>query len=144
VVADPSRERRLGNDGEVAFTIGDVELYCGNRRLTRKREQNIAMWFLLYGRWEEEATAEISDGQLVGVDFKRSPPKDHGQGFEIVGTLSGLFSRMYLSSTSDAAAHVTRLGINVVGGSLGSLIPNDYHSDELPLWLLHQMPNEHA
>src|SRR6185503_7202366 len=80
VVADPSCERRLGDDGKVAFTIGDVELYCSNRRLTRQQERNIAMWFLLYGRWEEEATAEISDGELVGLDFIRSPPEDHEQG----------------------------------------------------------------
>lgn len=138
VVADPTRERTLGADGEVAFTIGGVEFYCGDRRLTGKREWNIAMWFLLYGRWEEEATAEISDGKLVGVDFIRRPLEDHAQGFELVGTLSSLFSSMYLSSTSDAD-RVTRLGIHVVGGSLGSLIPEDYDSDALPLWRLHQV-----
>jgi hypothetical protein len=34
------------------------------------------------------------------------------------------------------ADRVTRLGL-VVGGSLGSLIPDDYQSDTLPLWRLH-------
>jgi hypothetical protein len=138
VVADPARERTLSDDGEVAFTIGDVELYCGDRRLTGKREWTIAMWFMLYGRWEEEATAEISDGNLVAMDFTRTPPEDSGQGFEIVGTLSSLFSSMYLSSTSDAD-RVTRLGIYVVAGSLGALMPDDYHSDTLPLWRIHQV-----
>jgi hypothetical protein len=89
-------------------------------------------------RGEEEATAEISDGKLAWVDFTRTPPEDHGQGFEFVGTLSSLFSSMYLSSTSDAD-RVTRLGIHVVGGSLGSLIPDNYHSDMLPLWRIHQV-----
>jgi hypothetical protein len=101
------------------------------------------MWFMLYGDWEEEETAEITGGELVGVDFVRTPPEDHSQGFELVGTLSGLFSSMYLSSTSDAD-RVTRLGISVVGGSLGSLIPEDYQSDELPLWRFHQAPEQHA
>jgi hypothetical protein len=141
LVADPARERTLGEEGEVAFTIGDVELYCADRRLTGRREWNIAMWFLLYGKWEEEATAEISNGKLAWVDITRTPPEDHEQGFEFIGTLSSLFSSMYLSSTSDAD-RVTRLGIRVVGGSLGSLIPDDYHSDTLPLWRLRQVPEE--
>jgi hypothetical protein len=138
VVADPARERAVGDDGKVAFTIGDVELYCADRRLTGKRERNIAMWLLLYGEWQEEATAEISGGELAGVDIIRMPPEDHGQGFEFIGTLSSLFSSMYLSSTSDDD-RVTRLGIKVAGGSLGALIPDDYHSDALPLWRIHQV-----
>jgi len=68
----------------------------------------------------------------------RTPQEDHHQGLESVGALSGLFSSMYLSSTSDAD-RVTRLGINVVGGSLGSLIPDDYQSDKLPLWGMKQV-----
>jgi hypothetical protein len=138
LVADPMRPRRLRDDGEMAFTIGGVELHCGDRRLTGKREQSLAMWFMLYGDWEEEATVQISDGELVGVDFIRTPQEDHHQGFEFVGTLSSLFSSMYLSSTSDAD-RVTRLGVNVVSGSLGSLIPDDYTSGDLPLWRLQQV-----
>jgi hypothetical protein len=83
------------------------------------------MWFMLYGGWEEETRAEISDSKLVWVDFIRMPQEDHRQGFEFVGTLSSMFSSMYLSSTSDAD-RVTRLGIEVTGGSLGRLIPDGY------------------
>ena len=138
LIADPARERTLGDDGEVAFTIGGVELYCGDRRLTGGRERSIAMWFMLYGGWEEEARAQISDGQLVRVEVIRMPQEDHGQGFEFVGTLSSMFSSMYLSSTSDAD-RVTRLGIKVTAGSLGRLIPDGYQSDALPLWRMQQV-----
>ena len=138
VIADPAHKRTVGDNGEVAFRIGRVEMYCVDQRLTG-RDWNIAMWFMLYGRWEEEATAEITDGELVAVNFVRTPQEDHHQGFEIVGTLSSLFSSMYLSSTSDAD-RVTRLGIKVVDGALGSLIPSDYQSDALPLWRFSQIP----
>jgi hypothetical protein len=138
LAADPERHRRIGEDGEVAFTIGGVELYCGGRRLIGKREWTIAMWFMLYGSWEEEATAKISGGELVAVDITRTPPADNGQGFEFIGTLSSLFSSMYRSSTSDAD-RVTRLGIKVVSGSLKSLIPDDYKSEALPLWRIQQV-----
>ncbi len=139
IIADPGAERRLGKNGQVAFTIGGIEMYCRDRLLTKKREQSIAMWFMLYGPWEEKATAEISGGELVGVDFIRTPPVDSGQGFELVGALSSLFSTMYLGSTSDED-RVTRLGIQVTSGSLGSMIPGNYKSEALPLWRLHVMP----
>jgi hypothetical protein len=137
IVADPARERTVGDDGAVAFRIARVEMYCADQRLTG-RDWNIAMWFMLYGNWEEEATAEITDGELVAVNVTRTPQEDHRQGLESIGTLSGLFSSMYLSSTSDAD-RVTRLGIKVVPGSLGSLIPDDYQSDALPLWRIKQI-----
>lgn len=137
IVADPAHKRTVADDGEVAFRIARVEMYCADQRLTG-RDWNIAMWFMLYGNWEEDATAEITDGELVAVNVTRTPQEDHHQGLESVGTLSGLFSSMYLSSTSDAD-RVTRLGINVVGGSLGSLIPDDYQSDKLPLWGMKQI-----
>ena len=121
LIADPTRKRTMGENGEVGFTIGGVELYCGKRRLTAERERALAMWLMVYGGWEEEATARIRNGELTGVDFIRMPQEDHGQGFEFVGTLSSLFSSWYLGSTSDAD-RVTRLGIKVTGGSLGSLI----------------------
>jgi hypothetical protein len=138
ILADPTCERTVGEDGEVAFTIGGIELYCRDRRLKGKREWNIAMMFMLYGAWEEQRAAELNGGELVGLDYVRMPPEDHGQGFEVIGTLSSIFSSMYLTSTSDGD-RVTRLGISVVGGSLGSLIPEDYESDELPLWRFHQV-----
>lgn len=132
-VADTASPRRVSGDGTVTFTIADVQVFCGDRQLTRKREQSIAMWFMLYGSWEEKATAEIHDRQLVAMEFVGEPSEDTGQGFALVGTLSGLFSSMYLSSTSEGGA-VSRLGVDVSSGSLASLIPADYESDELPVW----------
>ena len=137
IVADPAHKRTLGADGEVAFTIAGVEMYSADQRLSG-REWDLAIWFMLYGDWKEEATAEIIDGELVAVNFIRTPQEDNHQGFEFIGTLSSLFSSMYLSSTSDAD-HVTRLGIKMVGGSLKSLIPENYRSDTLPLWRIQQV-----
>jgi hypothetical protein len=92
------------------------------------------MQFMLYGDWAEDVRPEIIDGELV----TRTPQEDNHQGFEFIGTLRSLFSSMYLSSTSDAD-RVTRLGINVSGGWLGSLISSDYQSDTLPLWRIKQI-----
>lgn len=137
IVADPAHDRTVGDDGEVAFRIGGVEMYCGDQRLTG-REWNLAMQFMLYGDWAEDVRPEIIDGELVALNVTRTPQADNHQGFEFIGTLSSLFSSMYLSSTSDAD-RVTRLGINVSGGWLGSFISSDYQSDTLPLWRIKQI-----
>src|SRR5260370_300808 len=76
LIADPTRKRTMGENGEVGFTIGGVELYCGKRRLTAERERALAMWLMVYGGWEEEATARIRNGELTGVDLIRIPPED--------------------------------------------------------------------
>ncbi len=104
LVADKRSPRRMGQDGKVAFTIGGVEMHYADRRLTEKREWSIAMWFMLYGSWEEDATAEVRDGELVAVDFVRTPVEDNGQGFEFVGSLSSLFSNMCGSSSAEGSA----------------------------------------
>jgi hypothetical protein len=93
---------------------------------------------MLYGDWAEDVRPEIIDGELVALNVTRTPQADNHQGFEFIGTLSSLFSSIYLSSTSDAD-RVTRLGINVSGGWLGSLISSDYQSDTLPLWRIKQI-----
>lgn len=61
----------------------------------------------------------------------------------MVGGSSSLFSSMYLSSTSiysstSEGATVTRLGLDVVGGLSGSLIPEGYESPRLPIWRFRQ------
>lgn len=140
LVANPKRERKVGEDGQVRFTIGAVEMYSGDHRLDRKRDQSIAMWLMLFGSWEEEATADIRDGKLVAVDFVMRTPEPSGEGFDLVGILSSMFTRMFLNATSEGAA-ITRLGIEVKSGSLRSLIPDDYKSDALALWRFNLTPS---
>lgn len=108
-------------------------MYSGDKRLTRKREQSIAMWLMLFGQWQEEATADVRDEELVAVDFVMRPPEPSGEGYDLVGILSSMFTRVFINATTEEAA-ITRLGIDVRSGSLGSLIPDDYESEAISLW----------
>ncbi len=47
LIADPTRKRTMGENGEVAFTIADVKLYCGKHRLAAEREKSLAMWLMV-------------------------------------------------------------------------------------------------
>jgi hypothetical protein len=140
LVADQRAESTIDASGQAQFTIGDVEMYCRDRLLTKRHEQTIAMWLMLYGSWVEEATAEVRNHQPVAVDYVFAPQKPGQEEFSLVGALSSLFSRRYLSSTSDGDA-VRRIGLSVSGGSLGAMIPDDYDSETLPLWRFRQATN---
>ncbi len=65
-VADTSRPRKVSDDGFVDFTIGLVEVFCAGVPVTDKAEKNLALYFMLFSKWEEvEPTAKIEDGELV-------------------------------------------------------------------------------
>jgi hypothetical protein len=144
VVADTRFDRKLDADGNVQFTIGAVELYCAERKLTRNRESTVALALMLYGDWEEHARAEIDEGALVAVDFIFAPATTTpDQGFELVGSLSSMYSNMYRLSTNESGK-VAGLNVDVVPGSLSSLIPSDYASKSLPLWRFTVEPKSHV
>ncbi len=143
-VADQTKPRTVGPDGVVGFTIGDIELYCAGQRLTDPVDQNIAWYLMLFGNWQDEeglSEVVISGDQLEAVQFGVVPPVDQGQGFEIVGPLSAIFSSSYGWRTLKAG-DVAHVRADVTPGSLGRLIPKDHRSDALPLWMFYVQPSK--
>ena len=140
LLADPSKPRSLKENGQVEFVIGDVEIYSGDRQVTGPREQNLAWYLILFGEWQEDGpTALFAEGQLAGVEYEIAPEEDQGMGFEIIGTLSRMFSSYYLQSTSDDSG-VNQTLATFTPGKLGELIPEDCKGDALPLWCFVQQP----
>lgn len=142
-VADKAKPRAVGPDGVVRFTIGGVEIYCAGQGLTDPVDQNIAWHLMVFGRWQDEEDlneVEISGDELEAVQFGVVPPVDQGQGFEIVGSLSEIFSSSYGWRTLEAG-DVAHVRADVTPGSLGRLIPEDHCSGALPLWMFHVQPS---
>jgi hypothetical protein len=141
VVADRSKPRSIDTISRtVNFTIGDVKLLCQDREITRKVERNIAWFFLMYGDWrQEEPEPMITDGLLEHIDFVANPDEESGQGFDLIGSLSSMFSSFYLQTTSDEK-RVKRLLVPA-SDSWGKLIPDNYKGGALPIWQIIQQPN---
>jgi len=138
--ADQSKARDVDKAGRVEFTIGGSELYCNGKKIESRLEQNIAWYLLLYGDWrQEEAPAHISDSRLEYVDFILRPEQESDQGFEIIGSLSSMFSSFYVQTTSEEK-RVKRLLVRA-SDRWGGLIPDDYKGDALPLWRFTLKPN---
>lgn len=73
VYTDPSEPRHVTKEGEAVFTVGHAEYVVNDKPVLTALEQEIVHRLMLYGGWEEEATAEIVNGELLSVSFLFSP-----------------------------------------------------------------------
>ena len=141
-LADKEKPRSVSEDGLANFVISSVELYCEDRNITDPVERQIATFLMFYGRWQFDGPyAVIVDDELEGVECQWTPQEDHKQGFEIVGSLSDMFSTFYAWNTLDEDK-VVKLRAEVVPGYLGNLIPEGYKGDALPLWRFNIHPKD--
>jgi hypothetical protein len=140
-LTDPGKPRRLAENGEVKFTIGGVELFCGGENIAERHEESIAFYLMLYGDWlmgEPEVT--IENDELIAIDFVAKPIEETpGQGFEMVGSMSGMISRRYTELTAPSW-QIEKLALKTDPGALGIDIPSDYKGKHLPLWRFIQKP----
>ena len=141
------KPRSIQGNGEVVFQIAAMNILCANKPVTTQLERNIAWYLINHGDWEEQPTeAVVNNRQLDAVRFSWLPtgygdaPEEHDQqGFAVIGTLSGMFSRYYRAVTAQDGI-INRLRIDVSPGQLGQMIPDDYEGTTLPLWRFHLQP----
>ncbi len=133
--ADQSQPRQLDASGNVVFTIGAVEFYCGGQRVDDKFEKNLAFYLMLHGGWDEKPpTPEINGGRLDSIDFEYNPEESTpGQEFQMIGWLSSMASNRYNDLTLSESG-VERLSPDVEPDSLVFHIPPGHKGQRLPLW----------
>jgi hypothetical protein len=133
-VADVTKPRAIQADGQVPFTVGAVEMYCDGQRIAEDTERNIAFYLMCYGRWEMKKSPRVDGNALVSLDFVFSPVEDSGQGFEMVGAISGMISQQYNELTTTVSRSIRRLTPRSGPGALGLIVEEGYQGIDLPLW----------
>ena len=135
-LSDPTKPRAIDAAGHANFTIGDVQIYCGDELIEDDREKQIA-WFLInYGSWHcDELPAEIENGDLISFEIRAAPIEraNPNERFEIVGRLSEMIARQYNGITAPEG-HVRILTPEREPGTLGVIIPPEFKGKALPLW----------
>lgn len=95
-------EGALLEDGCARFKIGRIEIHCGGQLMETTEEKKIA-WFLAIhsnGELEEQTILSEDGSRLKRVNLIiREPAATPDQGFAIVGSLSSLYSSLYLEMT---------------------------------------------
>lgn len=131
---DPARTSLIGPDGMVDMTIGDAALYCGESRIVDPIEQQIAWIFIQHGEWQENGPEAITEGdRMVAIEFRWEPEERSNNGFEMVGSLSRMFSR-YFAEQTIVGREVVQLRAPLQPGWFAPLIAHDHVSQALPLW----------
>lgn len=146
--ADTSAPRDVSADQTVSFTIGAASISCAGTLLNNPTDQNLAMMFMMFGEWEQAAEAKMSQGKLDRVIFSSHPLEPDGhvpdsQPFRLLGSLSSLYSSRFNWATMNEGRIVSLTTPGDEVPELGVLIPEDYNSDELPLWRFHIYPEDH-
>jgi hypothetical protein len=144
LTTDPSKKRTVGPDGETSFTIGHAAFYSGDQEITDPIEQQIAWILANFGDWESEGPeARITSGLLDAIELTWTPREraNPTQQFEMIGTLSSMFSRHYASHTLNEEG-VIQTEADLIPGWFAPLLDPHYKSKSLPLWrfVLHGRP----
>ncbi|MCK1269166.1 hypothetical protein IVB44_06635 [Bradyrhizobium sp. 49] len=133
----------IGPDGMAPFTVREVTMLSEDRVLTRADEQEIAWIFMNLGEWaEQETKAIVTDGRLSAIEFSWVPEErlnEDTERFEIIGTLSRMFSRHY-SQQANGEPDSVQIELEHRPNWFAPLVSSDHKSDALPLWRFIQQP----
>jgi hypothetical protein len=136
------KPRTISQEGVVSMQIGNVEIHCADVLLEDKVERNMALYFMMYGRWEYDGGRIERDheGLPIAAIHTSSPAEPTpNQGFEIVDSLSSLYSQHYNSLTLEGS-RVLRLNLPEPA-TFAPIIPRNWERKQLPLWRFIQRPN---
>lgn len=145
VATEGDRELEEAGTKKMSLVTTSIHMFAGGNEMVDKKETAL-VWFLLHNaRWPcEERMENVGEG-LWEMVFTMAPEESHAdQGFEIIGTMSELYTRMFYSGTTSLEDETTRLSIDVEPGTLPRLVPTDLKSDRLPLWHLRINPSPPA
>jgi len=135
LISDPSKTATLDNDtGKANFTIKDTLMYCAGKRVTGELEKKLVFYFTMCSNWVElESSPIIAMHRLIGIRFVFGPHDGASENFDILGNISSMVSTMYKLATEDNG-EVTAVETDTHPKNYTVVIPEDYKSDELPLW----------
>lgn len=142
LLAAMDQPRTISPEGIVSMRIGSVEMRAADVLLEDKNERNIALYLMMYGKWEYDGgRIELDEASLPVAAIHTSSPEGitPNQGFEIVGCVSSLYSQHYNSLTLDGG-RVSRLNLKEPT-SLAPVIPRDLEKKQLPMWRFTLQPN---
>jgi Holliday junction resolvase len=138
----PEQPSTIDEGGEAEFTVGAVELFVGGSPMQTSQDRKLAAFMLMYGDWAAEEFVDVQDGSLRSMAVVAEPKEPvPGQGFEFVGRLSSMYTRLFLDATQDEGGQVTALDTEARPGFLPTLLPRNFESPQLPIWRFHLRPN---
>lgn len=140
LLANPEEAKDVSSSGEYEFTIRNVRVYCSGNEVIDEQEKRIAFYLMRYGNWvESNNEAIIHDNKLFGSKITYSPEHiEEEQGFTSLGNLSTMVSNGFKALTVKNG-EISALTLGIDPSSFSALIPDNYTSENLPLWRFMQV-----
>ena len=142
-VADPEKTSRVSKGGTFVFTVAAARMYCGDAEILDPDEQNIAWLFMQYGSWEESERPIMHGDRLDALEFRWEPSERNQLGFDVIGSLSTIFSNYYLERTTADSGEVIQTRAQPHPDWFAPLVQSDYKGKALPLWRLIMKPGSY-
>jgi hypothetical protein len=103
--ASLDKPRSVDPHGKVEMHIAGMELYAAGELIEDESEKLIAFYLMLYGKWGNSGLGGELDGDKPVAILQRFEPEQPtpGQGFEVIGSLSSMFSTFYNSITLEGS-----------------------------------------
>jgi len=142
LIAATDKPRSISADGVASIHFKGFEIRCADTLIEDKTEQNIALYLMMYGKWEYDGGyIEFDDSGLPAAAVHTVSPDEitPNQGFEIIGSLSSLYSQLYNALTLEEGK-VTRLRLTDPT-AIAPIIPLQHEKKSLPLWRFVQTAN---
>ena len=139
LLTDEDSAQEISNDkaGKVIFTPKVSRIYCNNKLLATKLENELASYLMKYSTWKEtKQELIIEKGKLYSVRFIYSAEKNEGELFANLGWRSSMISEVFKTLTiKDDKVIATESFLNPSEFSIQ--IPEDYEEkfNDLPLWI---------
>lgn len=142
LTADPKRTTPMAPDGTVEFTIARAQLYCNEDEILDPVEQQLAWMFMQYGTWKTSSIPQLEGDQLKEIEFLCQPIERTNKelGFEIIGTLSQMFTSYYAEQTLENR-EIMQLRALPQPQWFAPLVKSDYNSKALRLCIFKTRPN---
>lgn len=140
---DPTYTSPVAQDGTVTvrFTITDVQIFSDKDEILDPTEKFLAWTFMLHGNWKETGPCLILEGgKLKAIEFRWTPAEPTNSDFEIVGTLSRMFTSYYDEQTVDND-EVVKIRAVPQPSWFTSLVSSNHEQKRLPLWQFVVHPN---
>ncbi len=143
LTADQSKTRSVSPDGTVTMEGTSRELRCGGTLIADATEKNILLYLMIYGKWQYDGgRVQLDEGGLPSAVVHTVAPEKREnphENFEMIGSLSSLYSNLYNSLTLEDGK-LTRLRVKDPT-ALAPVIPLKFEKKALSLWRFVNTPD---
>jgi len=135
ILTNKNESKPIPTSEIVNFTIREIKFFCNKNEIKNTIEKDIVFNLIRHGEWEADTEIIMEKDNFLGIKFIYAPIKISEQNFEIIGTLSSMISNKFKEMTI-SNGEVEALDLDLNPSLFKIFIPNNYDSQDLPLWQL--------